>query len=60
LGELVLAQDVKCPPADLARDAQARPRAVGARGDLPVVGVIGVGRPAGVHGGLDQRPAQVR
>ncbi len=59
--ELELAQGVEGPLADLAGDGQPRHRRVAPRGaGGPVEGEVGSALPERVHGGFDERPAQMR
>jgi hypothetical protein len=59
-GELELAQGVEGLLADLAGDGQSGHGRVAPFARSSVEGEVGVGWPVRVHGGFDQRPAQVR
>ena len=59
-GELELAQGVEGAFADLAGDGQSRHRGVASRAGGAVEREVGGGRAVRVHGGFDQRPAQMR
>ncbi len=59
-GELELAQGVEGAFADLARDGQSRHGGVASLAGGPVEGEVGGGCAVCVHGGFDQRPAQMR
>ena len=59
-GELELAQGVEGAFADLAGDGQSRHRRVAPRAGGAIEGEVGGGRAVRVHGGFDQRPAQMR
>src|SRR6266568_9565717 len=59
-GELELAQGVEGALADLAGDGQSRHRGVASLAGGPVEGKVGGGWAVRVHGGFDQRPAQMR
>src|SRR6266540_7190528 len=59
-GELELAQGVEGAFADLARDGQSRHGVVASFAGGAVELEVGGGCAVRVHGGLDQRPAQVR
>src|SRR6266851_10421585 len=58
--KLELAQGVEGAFADLARDRQSRHRGVAPLTGGPVEGEVGGGCAVRVHGGFDQRPAQMR